>query len=227
MTRIIIALFAILVSVNLYAGETADTFKYGPVYLESYKSAAGLIYDFRFPKWLEGTWWVRHYSDPGMDGAHGTNRIEEIPREPRLKMGRPFEFYGWLVRVPEGASAVQDYKAISLTEIVKGGWVLNMVSIEDPSKGAALLINTIKQGGSDDEALVFRWMHELRPNNRALYGVPLRVAGSIFESEEVRSSYLREKYITSPSVAAFDYKAWFDGPKSNKGEKAPSKDSSR
>jgi hypothetical protein len=192
-------------SVNSYSRETIEAFRYGPASLNNYQAVSGVIYDFAFPAWLEGTWWAAHYSD----GSVG-DEVKEIPRKPEQKMGRPFEFYGWLVRVPEGSNTHSDYKAIRLTEIVKGkAWVLNMVSLANPSQGADLVINKIKQEGSDVNSLVFRWRTGIMIEDRAIYVVSIGF-GSILQSEKIRRSYLEEKYVLSPSPEAFDYKVWFD-----------------
>lgn len=213
-TQNIFSILAILFSVNLYgASESAETFRYGPAYLTDYIPASGLIYDFSFPEWIEGVWWAAYYSDTE------TQEVTAIPLKPEQKMGRPFEFYGWLVRVPDGTENHKDFKAIRFTEMLEGkAWALNMVSLEDPSKGAILVINKIKQEGSNNESLVFRWMIGSAIQQRAIYAISIG-AGSIMQFDNYRKSYLEDKYITSPTIEEFDYKAWYNRAISRNGAK--------
>ena len=212
MAQIIFTILVFLCSTNLHAAsEPTETFRYGPQSFEDYDLTYAIISDFSFPKWLEGSWWAMYYSDPSMQ------EVVKIPRKPEQKMGRPFEFYGWLVRVPEGTDTHKDYKAVNLTEMGKGkAWVLNMVSIENPSRGASLVINKVMLEGTAKESLVFRWrLGIISVQKRAIHAFSIGV-GSILEIEEIRKSYLSEKYLISPSIEEFDYKEWYSSVTSTK-----------
>lgn len=196
-----VAIFLISLE-SLANGGEQPAFRYGPKFLEGYKVSSGVISSSKLPAWLEGQWWARYYSE-----ASGT-ALKNIPRNSNQTMGRPFEFYGWLVRVPRGASGHIDYKVVKTTKMKSAGaWVLNIVLIENPSKGAVLVINRDAPRDASREHIIMRWRHGVRVEQRAIFAAS-STTESILSNERIRMDYLQTKYISSESPDSFDYQAW-------------------
>jgi hypothetical protein len=164
----------------------ADDFKFGPTSLESMHPSALVISEFVAPDWLSHSFRVPYFVENEGDGLKPTPRFEgEHP------MGRSFIFAGGYVRSPDR----EDWRAIALSPL-NGSHVINLVSMADPSKGSAIVINSIKmENDPDREWFVFRWRSNgLIPDNRAYFGYKEDVKSTLHFPEE-RRKYLEEKYI--------------------------------
>ena len=199
----ILLIICIFISTFTSASSATEKFQYGPPRLNDYNPTSGLISDdVELPNWLKGTWWAQYYKDTGM------TELAFIPRPPKKKMGRPFEFYSNLIRVPEGDNEHIDFKPVAITEMSPGkAWVLNMVSYKNPNKGADLVINKSKAENADSDLLVLRWREGIFIHKKTIFAVSIGV-GSILQFPEKRQSYLSEKYIKSKDSEKFDYQKW-------------------
>lgn len=199
----ILLIICIFISTFTSTSSATEKFKYGPPRLNDYNPTSGLISeDIELPNWLIGTWWAQYYKDAGM------TELAFIPRPAKKKMGRPFEFYINLIRVPEGDDGHIDFKPVAITEMSPGkAWVLNMVSYKNPSKGADLVINKSKAENSDSELLVLRWREGIYIHKKTIFAVSIGIGG-LLQFPEKRKSYLSEKYIKSKGSENFDYQKW-------------------